>query len=163
MDRVLGIASSTPGRHHGKGHTRHPERHLFLDHRHQPRQGPQFTGTTGHAVTSLQALAEGGASGFQVHEDMGAHARALDTALTVADGHDVQVALHGDTLNEALYVDDTLAVIASRTLHAFHVEGCGGGHAPSVLQLADVANIIGSSTNPGLPYTRATPPPNTST
>ncbi|MGW1002185.1 urease subunit alpha [Streptomyces sp. NPDC001118] len=113
-------------------------------------------GSSSHPGPLLQALTEGGASGFKVHEDMGAHARALDTALTVADDHDVQVALHSDTLNEALYVDDTLAVIAGRTLHAFHVEGCGGGHAPNVLQLAGVANIIGSSTNPGLPYTRDT-------
>ncbi|MFJ9580754.1 urease subunit alpha [Streptomyces sp. NPDC101191] len=113
-------------------------------------------GSSSHPGPLKQALTEGGASGFKVHEDMGAHARALDTALTVADEHDVQVALHSDTLNEALYVDDTLAVIGGRTLHAFHVEGCGGGHAPNVLQLAGVANIIGSSTNPGLPYTRDT-------
>ncbi|WP_331733666.1 urease subunit alpha (plasmid) [Embleya sp. NBC_00888] len=113
-------------------------------------------GSSSHPAGLVRALAEGGASGFKVHEDMGAHARALDTALTVADEHDVQVALHSDTLNEALYVDDTLAVIAGRTLHAFHVEGCGGGHAPNVLQLAGVPNIIGSSTNPGLPFTRDT-------
>lgn len=104
----------------------------------------------------LRALESGGASGFKVHEDMGAHARALDTALTVADEHDVQVALHSDTLNEAMFVDETLAVIGGRTLHAYHVEGCGGGHAPDVLRLAGVPNIIGSSTNPGLPFTRDT-------
>ncbi|MFD7615569.1 urease subunit alpha [Streptomyces sp. NPDC059802] len=113
-------------------------------------------GSSSHPAGLVRALAEGGASGFKVHEDMGAHARALDTALTVADEHDVQVALHSDTLNEALYVNDTLAVIAGRTLHAFHVEGCGGGHAPNVLQMAGVSNIIGSSTNPGLPFTRDT-------
>uniref|UniRef100_UPI003F490832 urease subunit alpha n=1 Tax=Nonomuraea sp. CA-252377 TaxID=3240003 RepID=UPI003F490832 len=113
-------------------------------------------GSSSHPAGLVRALAEGGASGFKVHEDMGAHARALDTALTVADEHDVQVALHSDTLNEALYVNDTLAVIDGRTLHAFHIEGCGGGHAPNVLQMAGVANIIGSSTNPGLPFTRDT-------
>ncbi|MBB2910611.1 urease subunit alpha [Streptosporangium becharense] len=113
-------------------------------------------GSTSHPGTLVRALAEGGASGFKVHEDMGAHARALDTALTVADEHDVQVALHSDTLNEALFVQDTLAVAGGRTLHAFHVEGCGGGHAPDVLRLAGVPNIIGSSTNPGLPFTRDT-------
>ncbi|MFC7983572.1 urease subunit alpha [Streptomyces sp. NPDC057336] len=113
-------------------------------------------GSSSHPDPLLRALEQGGASGFKVHEDMGAHARALDTALTVADDHDVQVALHSDTLNEAMFVQDTLAVIGGRTLHAFHVEGCGGGHAPNVLQLAGLANIIGSSTNPSLPYTRDT-------
>lgn len=104
----------------------------------------------------LRALEYGGASGFKVHEDMGAHARALDTALHVAEEVDVQVALHSDTLNEAMLVKETLSVTAGRTLHAFHVEGCGGGHAPDMLSLAGVSNVIGSSTNPSLPYTRDT-------
>ena len=78
----------------------------------------------------VEGLAEGGACGFKVHEDLGAHPRCLDTALTVADEHDVQVALHTDGLNEAGCVDDTLAVAGGRMFHAFHVEGCGGGHAP---------------------------------
>ena len=102
----------------------------------------------------IEALVEGGASGFKVHEDMGAHARALDTALGVAEDHDVQVALHSDGLNESLSVEDTLAVLDGRTIHAFHIEGCGGGHVPNVLSLAGVANIIGSSTNPTLPFGR---------
>ncbi|MGH3862263.1 urease subunit alpha [Actinokineospora sp.] len=102
----------------------------------------------------LEALVEGGASGFKVHEDMGAHTRALDTALRVAEAHDVQVALHTDGLNECLSVEDTLAVLEGRTIHAFHIEGCGGGHVPNVLRLAGEANIIGSSTNPTLPYGR---------
>lgn len=102
----------------------------------------------------LEALVEGGASGFKVHEDMGAHATALDTALRVAEAHDVQVALHSDGLNECLSVEDTLAVLEGRTIHAFHIEGCGGGHVPNVLRLAGEANIIGSSTNPTLPYGR---------
>ncbi|WP_169984482.1 urease subunit alpha [Microbispora sp. H10836] len=101
-----------------------------------------------------EALAEGGACGFKVHEDMGAHARALDTALRVAEEHDVQVALHTDGLNECLSVDDTLAVLEGRTVHAFHIEGCGGGHVPDVLRLAGVPNVIGSSTNPTLPFGR---------
>lgn len=101
-----------------------------------------------------EALEHGGVCGFKVHEDTGAHARALDTALQIADEYDVQVALHTDGLNESLSVADTLAVLAGRTIHAFHVEGCGGGHVPDVLQLAGVPNVIGSSTNPTLPYGR---------
>jgi len=99
-------------------------------------------------------LVEGGACGFKVHEDMGAHTRALDTALNVAENYDVQVALHTDGLNECLSVDDTLHVLAGRTIHAFHIEGCGGGHVPNVLKLAGVPNVIGSSTNPTLPFGR---------
>jgi urease subunit alpha len=102
----------------------------------------------------VEALVEGGACGFKVHEDMGAHARALDTALRVADEHDVQVAVHTDGLNESLLVRDTLAVLDGRTVHAFHVEGGGGGHAPDVLSLAGVPHVIGSSTNPTLPFGR---------
>jgi urease subunit alpha len=102
----------------------------------------------------VEALAEGGVCGFKVHEDAGAHARALDTALRVAEEYDVQVALHTDGLNESLSVADTLAVLDGRTIHAFHVEGCGGGHVPDVLSLAGVPNVIGSSTNPTLPYGR---------
>lgn len=102
----------------------------------------------------VEALVEGGACGFKVHEDMGAHARALDTALRVADEHDVQVAVHTDGLNESLLVRDTLAVLDGRTVHAFHVEGCGGGHTPDVLSLAGVPHVIGSSTNPTLPFGR---------
>ncbi len=102
----------------------------------------------------VEALADGGACGFKVHEDVGAHARALDTALRVADEHDVQVALHTDGLNESLSVEDTVAVLDGRTIHAFHIEGCGGGHVPNVLRLAGVPNVIGSSTNPTLPFGR---------
>jgi urease subunit alpha len=102
----------------------------------------------------VEALVEGGACGFKVHEDMGAHARALDTALRVADEHDVQVAVHTDGLNESLLVRDTVAVLDGRTVHAFHVEGCGGGHTPDVLSLAGIPHVIGSSTNPTLPFGR---------
>jgi urease subunit alpha len=102
----------------------------------------------------VEALVEGGACGFKVHEDLGAHPRALDTALNVADDFDVQVALHTDGLNESGSVRETLAVIGGRTVHAFHIEGCGGGHAPDVLKMAGVTNVIGSSTNPTLPFGR---------
>ncbi len=111
-------------------------------------------GSSSDEAPLVEALVEGGACGFKVHEDMGAHARALDTALDVAEVHDVQVALHTDGLNECLSVEDTLRVLAGRTIHAFHIEGCGGGHVPNVLKLAGVPNVIGSSTNPTLPFGR---------
>ncbi|WAZ24301.1 urease subunit alpha [Streptomyces cinnabarinus] len=111
-------------------------------------------GSSSDGAPLVEALAEGGASGFKVHEDMGAHTRALDTALRVAEEHDVQVALHSDGLNECLSVEDTLRVLEGRTIHAFHIEGCGGGHVPNVLKMAGVPNVIGSSTNPTLPFGR---------
>ncbi|WP_327740329.1 urease subunit alpha [Streptomyces nojiriensis] len=111
-------------------------------------------GSSSHDAPLVEALAEGGACGFKVHEDLGAHTRALDTALRVAEEHDVQVALHSDGLNECLSVEDTLRVLDGRTIHAFHIEGCGGGHVPNVLKMAGVANVIGSSTNPTLPFGR---------
>ncbi|MFF9072960.1 urease subunit alpha [Streptomyces sp. NPDC014735] len=111
-------------------------------------------GSSSGRAPLVEALAEGGACGFKVHEDMGAHARALDTALRVAEEHDVQVALHSDGLNECLSVEDTLRVLEGRTVHAFHIEGCGGGHVPNVLRMAGVENVIGSSTNPTLPFGR---------
>ncbi|MEV2202648.1 urease subunit alpha [Streptomyces fradiae] len=111
-------------------------------------------GSSSDPAPLAEALAEGGASGFKVHEDMGAHTRALDTALRVAEDHDVQVALHSDGLNECLSVEDTLRVLEGRTIHAFHIEGCGGGHVPNVLKMAGVPHVIGSSTNPTLPFGR---------
>ncbi|QMU73723.1 urease subunit alpha [Streptacidiphilus sp. P02-A3a] len=111
-------------------------------------------GSSSDEAPLIEALAEGGACGFKVHEDMGAHTRALDTALRVAEDHDVQVALHTDGLNECLSVEDTLAVLGGRTIHAFHIEGCGGGHVPNVMKMAGVPNVIGSSTNPTLPFGR---------
>ncbi|WP_066942096.1 urease subunit alpha [Microtetraspora fusca] len=111
-------------------------------------------GSSSDPAPLVEALAEGGASGFKVHEDMGAHIRALDTALRVAEDYDVQVALHSDGLNECLSVRDTVAVLEGRTIHAFHIEGCGGGHVPDVLTMAGLPNVIGSSTNPTLPFGR---------
>lgn len=100
----------------------------------------------------LHEALESGVCGFKVHEDTGAHLRSLDTALTAADEHDVQVCLHTDGLNEGLGVEDTLAVLDGRAVHAFHVEGCGGGHSPDVLRLAGIDNVLASSTNPTLPF-----------
>jgi urease subunit alpha len=110
-------------------------------------------GSSSRPEPLLEAL-EAGVCAFKVHEDFGAHRRTLDTALTVADEHDVQVCLHTDGLNENLALEDTLAVLGGRTVHAYHVEGCGGGHVPNVLELAGVPNVIGSSTNPTLPFAR---------
>jgi urease subunit alpha len=90
--------------------------------------------------------------GLKVHEDTGATLRTIDTALRVADEFDIQVALHTDGLNETMSVRDTLAVLDGRVLHAYHVEGCGGGHAPNVLELAGHDNVLASSTNPTLPF-----------
>jgi urease subunit alpha len=111
-------------------------------------------GSSSDPAPLVEALTEGGACGFKVHEDLGAHPRCLDTALGVAEDFDVQVALHTDGLNEAGSLSDTLAVAGGRVFHAFHVEGCGGGHAPDVLELAGRDTVIASSTNPTLPYGR---------
>jgi urease subunit alpha len=110
-------------------------------------------GSASRRGTMLEGL-EAGVCGFKVHEDTGAHLRSLDTCLDVAEEHDVQVAVHTDGLNEGLSVDDTLAVSAGRVFHAYHVEGCGGGHTPDVLRLAGVPHVLASSTNPTLPFGR---------
>ena len=110
-------------------------------------------GSASRRGSMLEGL-EAGVLGFKVHEDTGAHLRSLDTCLDVAEEFDVQVAVHTDGLNEGLSVDDTLAVSAGRVFHAYHVEGCGGGHSPDVLRLAGVPHVIASSTNPTLPYGR---------
>ena len=95
----------------------------------------------------------GGVSGFKLHEDWGSTPAAIDTCLTVADQAGVQVALHTDTLNEAGYVEDTLAAIAGRTIHTYHSEGAGGGHAPDIMVVASHPNVMPSSTNPTMPHT----------
>ncbi|MFN8168960.1 MAG: urease subunit alpha [Candidatus Nanopelagicales bacterium] len=110
-------------------------------------------GSASRQGTMLEGIAAG-VCGFKVHEDTGAHLRSLDTCLTVAEEHDVQVAVHTDGLNEGLSVEDTLAASDGRVFHAYHVEGCGGGHTPDVLRLAGVPHVIASSTNPTLPFGR---------
>ncbi|MAP12480.1 MAG: urease subunit alpha [Gammaproteobacteria bacterium] len=94
-----------------------------------------------------------GAMGLKLHEDWGTTPSAIDTALTVADGFDVQVAIHTDTLNESGFVEDTLAAIAGRTIHTYHTEGAGGGHAPDIIKACGASNVLPSSTNPTRPYT----------
>lgn len=98
----------------------------------------------------------GGASGFKLHEDWGSTPAVIDACLTVADAAGVQVALHTDTLNEMGFVEDTLAAIAGRSIHTYHTEGAGGGHAPDIIRVAGQPNVLPSSTNPTRPHTRNT-------
>lgn len=93
-----------------------------------------------------------GACGFKIHEDWGSTPAAIRQAMTVADDFDIQVAIHTDTLNEGGYVEDTIAAIDGRTIHTYHTEGAGGGHAPDLLKVASLANVLPSSTNPTLPF-----------
>lgn len=96
---------------------------------------------------------EAGAIGLKLHEDWGTTPAAIDMCLTVADQYDVQVAIHTDTLNESGFVEDTLAAIGGRTIHTYHTEGAGGGHAPDIIKAAAELNILPSSTNPTRPFT----------
>src|SRR6476661_434462 len=105
---------------------------------------------------SLVEQIRAGACGLKVHEDWGATPAVIDCALTVADDYDVQVALHADTLNEAGYLADTIAAINGRTIHSYHTEGAGGGHAPDIMAIASQPNVLPSSTNPTRPYTTDT-------
>ena len=105
---------------------------------------------------SIREQVEAGACGLKLHEDWGATPEAIDTCLSVADEMDVQVCLHTDTLNEAGFVEDTFAAIDGRTIHMFHIEGAGGGHAPDVLELVGESNMLPSSTNPSMPFTTNT-------
>ncbi len=107
--------------------------------------------TVSAAAFEEQALA--GAAGYKVHEDWGSTPAAIDASLRAAEDWGLQVALHSDSLNEAGYVDSTIAAIAGRTIHAFHVEGAGGGHAPDILSIASLPYVIPGSTNPTLPHT----------
>ena len=105
---------------------------------------------------SMWEQLRGGAGGFKLHEDWGTTPAAIDACLRVADASGVQVAIHTDTLNEAGFVDDTLRAIGGRSIHAYHTEGAGGGHAPDIITVASEPNVLPSSTNPTRPYTRNT-------
>jgi urease subunit alpha len=102
---------------------------------------------------ALVEMVEAGACALKLHEDWGTTPAAIDCCLTVADDHDVQVMIHTDTLNESGFVEDTIASIKGRTIHAFHTEGAGGGHAPDIIKVCGFDNVIPSSTNPTRPYT----------
>ncbi len=96
---------------------------------------------------------EAGACALKLHEDWGTTPAAIDCCLSVADEHDIQVMIHTDTLNESGFVDDTIAAFKGRTIHAFHTEGAGGGHAPDIIKVAGLPNVLPSSTNPTRPFT----------
>lgn len=97
-----------------------------------------------------------GACGLKIHEDWGSTPTVIDACLRAADKEDVQVCIHTDTLNESGFVDDTIEAIAGRTIHTFHTEGAGGGHAPDIIRIAGEPNVLPSSTNPTMPYTKNT-------
>ncbi len=103
--------------------------------------------------SALREQVEGGACGLKLHEDWGTTPAAIDCCLSVADDMDVQVLIHTDTLNESGFVENTVAAFRGRTIHAFHTEGAGGGHAPDIIRLCGETNVIPSSTNPTRPYT----------
>src|SRR5271163_1505359 len=105
---------------------------------------------------ALEEMIRAGASSLKLHEDWGTTPAAIDCCMSVADQFDVQVMLHSDTLNESGFVEDTIAAFKGRTIHAFHTEGAGGGHAPDIIRLAGLKNVLPSSTNPTRPYTRNT-------
>jgi urease subunit alpha len=105
------------------------------------------------ANAPLTEQVEAGACGLKLHEDWGTTPAAIDACLKVADDFDVQVAIHTDTLNEAGFLEATVAAIAGRAIHTYHTEGAGGGHAPDIIRIASFANVLPSSTNPTRPYT----------
>jgi urease subunit alpha len=104
----------------------------------------------------LREQIRAGALGLKLHEDWGTTPSAIDRCLSVANEYDVQVAIHTDTLNEAGFVEDTIAAIDGRTIHTYHTEGAGGGHAPDIIRLCGEPNVLPSSTNPTMPFTRNT-------
>jgi urease subunit alpha len=118
---------------------------------------PMNIGLSGKGNASLPGALEeivlAGACSLKLHEDWGTTPAAIDCCLSVADQHDVQVMIHTDTLNESGFVEDTVAAIKGRTIHAFHTEGAGGGHAPDIIKVCGLPNVIPSSTNPTRPYT----------
>jgi urease subunit alpha len=118
---------------------------------------PMNLGFMGKGNASLPAALEeqilAGACGLKLHEDWGTTPATIDCCLSVADAYDVQVGLHTDTLNESGFVEATIAAFKGRTIHAFHTEGAGGGHAPDIIRIAGLPNVLPSSTNPTRPYT----------
>ncbi len=105
------------------------------------------------SLAALEEQIEAGVLGLKIHEDWGSTAAVIDASLTIADKHDVQVAIHTDTLNEGGFLEDTINAINGRVIHTFHTEGAGGGHAPDIIKAAMYQNVLPSSTNPTRPYT----------
>jgi urease subunit alpha len=128
--------------------------HMFLAFEHQPVN----LGILGRAASTtaapLERQIESGACGLKVHEDYAGYPSIIDQALTVAEAYDIQIAMHTDGINESCELHETVAAIGGRTIHAYHVEGIGGGHAPDILAIAGVPNVLGSSTTPTIPYGR---------
>ncbi len=114
--------------------------------------GFQGKGNSSTAAGLIEQI-EAGAYGLKLHEDWGTTPAAIDACLSVADEYDVQVTIHTDTLNESGFVENTIAAFKGRTIAAFHTEGAGGGHAPDIIRLAGLPNVLPSSTNPTMPYT----------
>lgn len=110
----------------------------------------------GSCGEALAEQVEAGAAGLKIHEDWGSTPQAIDICLGVADKYDVQVSIHTDTLNEGGFVEDTIAAFKGRTIHTYHTEGAGGGHAPDIIKAAAFPNVLPSSTNPTMPFTRNT-------
>ncbi|KAL8709650.1 MAG: hypothetical protein Q9220_005590 [cf. Caloplaca sp. 1 TL-2023] len=108
------------------------------------------------SVKGLQEQCLAGAAGLKLHEDWGSHPAAIDACLQVCDEHDVQCLIHTDTLNESGFVEQTIAAFKGRTIHTYHTEGAGGGHAPDIISVVEHENVLPSSTNPTRPYTRNT-------
>ena len=129
-------------------------RRMFQAFEHQPIN----LGILGRAASTvpdpLIRQIESGACGLKVHEDYAGYPSVIDQALTVADAHDIQIAMHTDGINESCELHETVAAIDGRAIHAYHVEGIGGGHAPDILAIVGVGNVIGSSTTPTIPYGR---------
>lgn len=105
---------------------------------------------------TIREQVEAGACGLKLHEDWGSTPAAIDHCLSVCDEYDVQASIHTDTLNEAGFVEDTIAAFKGRTIHTYHTEGAGGGHAPDIIRAAALPNVLPSSTNPTMPFTRNT-------
>src|SRR5690349_3243194 len=121
---------------------------------------PMNIGLSGKGNASLPKalieMVEAGASSLKLHEDWGTTPAAIDCCLSVAEDYDVPVMIHTDTLNESGFVEDTIKAFKGRTIHAFHTEGAGGGHAPDIIKVAGLKNVLPSSTNPTRPFTKNT-------
>lgn len=118
---------------------------------------PLNFGFSGKGNTSdpkvLESVLRSGAAGFKCHEDWGTTPSAIDAALTFADEHDVAITIHTDTLNESGFVDDSIRAMKGRTIHTYHTEGAGGGHAPDIIKIVGEDHVLPSSTNPTRPFT----------
>jgi len=121
---------------------------------------PINIGLSGKGNTSdpsvLKDVLNAGAAGFKLHEDWGTTPSSIDAALTFADDNDVAITIHTDTLNESGFVDDSIAAMKGRTIHTYHTEGAGGGHAPDIIKIVGENHVLPSSTNPTRPYTKNT-------